>query len=58
MKPQNKKLGRPKSDNPKNRKITIKLTTAEFEEISTIAKEQGLNKSEAILKGVRLLTHL
>lgn len=48
-------VGRPKSDNPKNRRITIKVTEAEFNKVDQVATSKGLSKSEAILKGIDLL---
>ncbi len=49
------KLGRPKSDNPKNRRITIKVTEAERQKVTDVAIANGLTKSEALLKGIDLL---
>lgn len=48
-------VGRPKSDNPKNRRITVKVTEAEFNKVEQVATSKGLSKSEAILKGIDLL---
>lgn len=48
-------VGRPKSENPKNRRITIKVTEAEFKKVERVATKKGLSKSEAILKGIDLL---
>ncbi|CYW53459.1 hypothetical protein [Streptococcus suis] len=49
------KIGRPKSDNPKNRKVTVKMTETEFQTLEDVANAKKLTKSEAILKGIDLL---
>lgn len=50
-----KKIGRPISENPKNRRITIKLTQEEFDSIEDFAKKINLKKSQVLLKGFELL---
>ena len=48
--------GRPKSDNPKNRKLTVRMTDEEYAKVSDIAIKHGLTKSEAVKKGIDLLS--
>ena len=49
------KIGRPKSENPKNRKVTVKMTETEFQTLEDVATTRKISKSEAILKGIDLL---
>ncbi|HET3153353.1 TPA: hypothetical protein VQ915_001238 [Streptococcus pneumoniae] len=49
------KVGRPKSENPKNRKVTVKMTEKEFQTLENVANERQISKSEAILRGIDLL---
>ena len=49
------KIGRPKSDNPKNRKVTVKMTEAEFQNLEEVSSSLKLTKSQTILKGIDLL---
>lgn len=50
-----KVIGRPKSANPKNRKVTLRMTENEFQKLEEVARKKGLSKSETILKGIELL---
>ena len=50
-----KKIGRPKSENPKSRKVTVKMTADEFQKLERVAEQKQLTKSEAVLKGIDLL---
>lgn len=43
------KMGRPKSDNPKDKRINLRLTKDEFDTISYVAKSLDLTISEAIV---------
>lgn len=47
--------GRPKVENPRNRRLSIRLTEGEYKEIDDKAKEMGLAKTDLVLKGIRLL---
>ncbi len=49
------KMGRPKSDCPKQRTVGVRLTDMEYEELKEYASTQNLTITEAILKGLRLL---
>ena len=43
------KMGRPKSDNPKNKRINLRLTQEEFDTILYVAESLNLTMSEAII---------
>ena len=43
------KIGRPKSDNPKDKRINLRLSKDEFDTISYVAKSLDLTVSEAIV---------
>lgn len=49
------KVGRPKSNNPKNRKVTVKMTEKEFQTLEYVASKKQISKSAAILRGIDLL---
>ena len=49
------RTGRPKSENPKKTSLTLRLSLAEAQEIKDCAKKLNLSRTEAILKGIRLL---
>ena len=49
------KIGRPKSENPKNRRVSIKLTESEFQNLEEVANKKQLSKTQAKLKGIDLL---
>ncbi|HEL2382903.1 ribbon-helix-helix protein, CopG family [Streptococcus suis] len=49
------KIGRPKSENPKNRRVSVKLTEDEFKNLEEVANAKQISKSEAILQGIELL---
>ena len=43
------KMGRPKSDNPKDKRINLRLTQEEFNSILYVAESLNLSMSEAII---------
>ena len=47
--------GRPKLEISRTRAVTIRVTEQEFEEISNLAKKLKISKTEAILRGIKLL---
>lgn len=47
--------GRPKSDNPRNRDINIRLTVQEKELIEECAKKYDVTRTDAIMMGIKLL---
>lgn len=49
------KIGRPKSNNPRDKKLTIRVTQSEYEEIGQVAESKQLTKTDAVLKGIKLL---
>ncbi|CAL7909686.1 hypothetical protein [Fusobacterium necrophorum] len=48
----NTKIGRPKSTNPKNKRLEIRLTEKEFEKINKCSKQLNKTKTETILLGI------
>lgn len=49
------RTGRPPIENPKNRRLSIRLTESEYQEIEDCAKTTGLSKTSLILEGIRLV---
>ncbi len=49
------KTGRPKVDNPKNERITIRLDSKHSEIISKYCKQEKVEKAEAIRRGISKL---
>ena len=49
------KIGRPKINNPRDKRLTIRVTQSEFEEIGQVAESKHLTKTDAVLKGIELL---
>ncbi len=47
--------GRPKLEISRTRAVTIRVTENEFEEISNLAKKLNITKTEAVLRGIKLL---
>ena len=50
------KIGRPKSDNPRNKGLNLRLTEAELKEIAECAEKNGKSRTDTILDGIRLLS--
>lgn len=50
------KIGRPKSSNPRNRGLNLRLTEAELKEIAECAKKNKKSRTDTIIEGVRLLS--
>ncbi len=48
-------MGRPKLDNPHNRRLGIRLSEEQFQEICQVAEKNKITKTEAILRGIKLL---
>ncbi len=46
------KMGRPKSDNPKDYKISVRFTDEEHEKLKKYATENNLTITQTIRKGV------
>lgn len=49
------KIGRPKSDNPKNVRIEIRLTEKDAEKLKQCAEELNTNRTDIICKGIDLV---
>lgn len=49
------KMGRPKAENPKSSKITIRFTDDEFEQLRKRADQNDQTITETIREGVRRL---
>ncbi|WP_449461198.1 hypothetical protein [Streptococcus suis] len=51
---ESKRVGRPKSDNSKNRKVTIRMTDGQFQKLEAVSQKVNLTKTETILRGIEL----
>lgn len=49
------RTGRPKSSNPKNVRLEIRLTKSEAEELQALADKLNTNKTDVIIRGIKLL---
>ena len=49
------RTGRPKSDNPKNVKLTIRITEDEDKLLSEYSSSRNITKTDAIRKGIKSL---
>ena len=49
-----KKMGRPKSDNPRNKRLEIKLTENEDLELKKLSEKHKITRTAIILKGIDL----
>ncbi|MFR4401423.1 MAG: CopG family transcriptional regulator [Peptococcus niger] len=50
-----KKMGRPPSENPKNKKLTIRMTQTEMDIIEECAKCLKTSKTDVVMRGVHLV---
>jgi len=50
-----KKMGRPKSDNPRNKRLEIKLTESEDLELKKLSENLKTTRTAIILKGIDLV---
>lgn len=46
------KIGRPRSDNPRQMRVETKMTVAELEKLDYCCKISGKSRSEAIREGI------
>lgn len=53
-----KKRGRPYSGPPKVKKVTLKMSEDEFNELTNIGKKTGKSKSDIIRKGIQVCKSL
>jgi len=47
-----KTLGRPKSDNPKNKQLKIKMTEQDFNNLEELAKKKSMTKTDIVMRGI------
>lgn len=52
----NKALGRPKSENPKNIRLEIRLTQEQSQKLEECSKEMSVTKTDVIIKGIDLVS--
>ena len=50
-----KKMGRPPKENPRNKKLTIRVTEKELNDIDECAKSLGISKTELVIQGVQMV---
>lgn len=50
-----KKAGRPKSDNPQDKRVTVRMTAETFKKFEGYCERENVTKSEAIRRAVDLL---
>ena len=51
------KMGRPKIESPRIKKVNIRLTQEEYDELMEYASQHNLTITQLILKGIDLLIH-
>ncbi|WP_286033759.1 hypothetical protein [Fusobacterium necrogenes] len=51
----NAKIGRPKSLNPRNKRLEIKLTAEELEKINNCSNILGKTRTDTILEGIKMI---
>lgn len=49
------KMGRPKSDDPKEYRVTVRFSNAEKQQLEAYAEERGLTKVQVLKEGLELL---
>lgn len=49
------RMGRPVTEEPSNRKVTVRLTEAEYELLKRYVEKRNLTMTEAIKRGITLL---
>lgn len=49
------KAGRPKAEKVREKYLNMRLTNEEFEEICKVAEKLKITKTEAVLRGIKLL---
>ncbi|MCF2626257.1 hypothetical protein I6E17_08840 [Fusobacterium perfoetens] len=50
-----KKTGRPKTENPRNKRLEIRLTEDELQKINNCSKILGKTRTDTILEGISKL---
>lgn len=49
------KMGRPKSENPKNTQITVRFSSEDLKQLDTLADRYNMTRVEVIRKGIKTL---
>lgn len=49
------KIGRPKSTNPKNQRLEIRITMDDAERLNQCAKVLGVTRTDVLLKGLDMV---
>lgn len=49
------RMGRPKSDNPKSERVTIRLDKEHYQILTDYCKKEKVDKAEAIRRGIKKL---
>lgn len=49
------RTGRPPIENPRNRRLSIRLTESEYQEVEDCARLTGMSKTDLVLDGIRLV---
>ncbi|HEL2465874.1 hypothetical protein [Streptococcus suis] len=50
-----KSVGRPKSENPKNKQVKIKMTEKEYQDLNDLAEKKSMTKTEIVMRGIELV---
>ncbi|WFA76423.1 hypothetical protein PFZ59_02890 [Streptococcus suis] len=50
-----KSVGRPKSENPKNKQVKVKLTEQELRDLNALAEKKNMTKTEIVMRGIELV---
>lgn len=50
-----KKMGRPKTENPRNKRLEIRLTEEELNKINNCSNLLGKTRTDTILEGIKKL---
>ena len=48
-------IGRPKSENPKNKQFKIRMTEQQFQNLENVAKQKSMTKTEVVMRGIELV---
>ena len=51
-------MGRPKLENPHNRRLEIRLSEDQFQEICKLAEKFKISRTEVILRGIKNLSQI
>ena len=50
-----KKMGRPPIENPRSKKLTIRITENELKDIDLCAKSLGISKTDLVMQGIQMV---